>query len=133
MLRGIALERCRMLNRAPCRKCGSTDFGIWTSSTTSKIHQYCRQCRRSRATTYSQQKEANGGSHTRRQWLEKLAQYNNCPRCRVRWEDIPPRPDLRYKHVWTKDHIIPLSLGGTDDIQNIQPLCYRCNSSKCNR
>lgn len=125
-------DNCLMIiTNTPCGKCGSTDFGTWTSTTTGKQHRYCLQCRRVRALTYTQRKRSNGGSHTRQQWLSKLAQFSYCPHCQRSWATIPPRPDKRYKHVWTKDHIVPLNNGGTDDIENIQPLCYQCNSSKC--
>lgn len=33
----------------------------------------------------------------------------------------------------TIDHVHPISLGGTDDLSNLQLLCRRCNSSKKDR
>jgi 5-methylcytosine-specific restriction endonuclease McrA len=57
-------------------------------------------------------------------------EFENCPGCHRTWEEIPPRPDPRYKSVITKDHILPLHHGGSDLIDNIQPLCYQCNFKK---
>lgn len=121
---------CRT-RRTECNKCGASDYGLWTSSSTGRAHRYCRPCRRVRARTYSGLRIRNGGSHTHTQWLRKLAEYDGCPDCGRRWSEIPQRPDRRYRYVWTKDHIVPLNKGGSDSIDNIRPLCYRCNSSKC--
>ena len=131
--RGIRIDLVRRKKIVKtCSKCGSHDFGIWTSASTGRVNQYCRACRRVRAAQYTARKKLSSGSHTRREWLQKLQAFDKCPGCGLRWSDIPKRPDRRYRFVWTKDHIIPLTRGGGDDISNIQPLCYRCNSSKCN-
>jgi len=60
-----------------------------------------------------------GGSHTAQEFRALCEQYNNrCLKCGR--DDVP----------MTADHIIPVSRGGTSNIDNIQPLCQSCNSSK---
>lgn len=58
------------------------------------------------------------GFHTKEQFWElcKLAEY----RCLACKKEKP----------LTEDHIVPLSKGGSDWIENIQPLCFSCNSRK---
>lgn len=113
-----------------CSKCHEANWSTWISSSTGKVHRYCKTCRKNRALTYSLRKAAAEGRHSRSQWLQKLSQYDKCPGCNRNWKNIPSRPDKRYKNVWTKDHIIPLQQGGDDTIENIQPLCYQCNFGK---
>jgi 5-methylcytosine-specific restriction endonuclease McrA len=44
-----------------------------------------------------------------------------------------PCINCQSKENITLDHIIPVSLGGTHSVGNIQPLCMPCNSSKGGR
>jgi len=113
-----------------CSRCNQINWSYWTSASTAKIHKYCKTCRAKRAAAYTLRRSAARGSHTRKQWLEKLKQFVSCPQCLRSWDSITPRPDGRYKYVWTKDHIVPLNQGGSDSIENIQPLCYQCNFGK---
>ncbi|MCR4305479.1 MAG: HNH endonuclease [Candidatus Daviesbacteria bacterium] len=61
------------------------------------------------------------GSHTFGEWETLKAQYNwTCPCCHK------SEPEIKL----TQDHIVPLSKGGSNNIENIQPLCNSCNSKK---
>jgi 5-methylcytosine-specific restriction endonuclease McrA len=72
-----------------------------------------------KARRYAKEKNAKG-SHTLKQWNDLKDSYGNiCVFCGS-------------NEKLTKDHIIPLSKGGSDYIENIQPLCRSCNSKKYN-
>ena len=57
------------------------------------------------------------GKFTTEEWRLLCSTYKVCLRCKK-------------KRPLTPDHVIPLSLGGSNSISNIQPLCKPCNSSK---
>ena len=70
-----------------------------------------------KARRYARERGAEG-FHTLAEWNALKEKHHG--RCAICGEKRP----------LTKDHKIPLSLGGTDYIDNIQPLCRNCNSRK---
>jgi len=70
-----------------------------------------------KANRYAREKGAVG-SHTLLQW--QMLKLSYCYKCAICGEKKP----------LTKDHKIPLSKGGSNNIDNIQPLCRNCNSKK---
>lgn len=64
-------------------------------------------------------KAKNGGKYTLTEWDALCKKYDNkCLAC--------GRQNIKL----TVDHVIPLSKGGKNSIDNIQPLCKSCNSQK---
>lgn len=69
-------------------------------------------------------KAGNGGAFTSQEWRDLKCRYGyKCLSCGLKEPDV----------LLTADHVIPLSVGGTNEISNIQPLCRSCNSAKFNR
>lgn len=56
-------------------------------------------------------------SHTKDEWNEMVDYFQECVKC-------------GNTNKIVKDHIIPIYQGGSDGIENLQPLCSKCNSSK---
>lgn len=88
-----------------------------------------RRENRERARENSRNKEATRralkaqcqGRHTVREWQRLVKQYGNrCLRCGKKGEAT----------TLTRDHVVPLSKGGKNSIDNIQPLCQNCNATK---
>lgn len=78
---------------------------------------------------------------------EKKLEYTHVRRARLKssgrvtgkeWEGVLEKYGRKClccgsKESITLDHVIPLSLGGSNTVDNIQPLCKTCNSRKKNK
>jgi 5-methylcytosine-specific restriction endonuclease McrA len=89
------------------------------------LKQYLRQHRQNNKDlyrTYTENRRASRvgavGSHTKEEWLAKIAEYEGC--CAY----------CGSLNRLVRDHDVPLSRGGSNYISNIVPACNRCNSSK---
>lgn len=98
----------------------------FTVGSDGRLHQKaCDWCVKKNATNDKSARRSNMaaarklGTHTKTQWEMLLrAVCGICPRCLEPW------------HCFDKDHIVPVYMGGSDAIENIQPLCANCNARK---
>lgn len=98
----------------------------WRKEHSEEIKEYAKKWRKENreitlaaAARRRARKAQTGGSYTAKQWEELKVLYGyKCLCCQ--------RTDVKL----TADHVIPLSKGGTSNIENIQPLCQTCNLRK---
>lgn len=101
----------------------SAEMKAWRQKNKDKVQTY-RQTETYRAARqrYFYRRLQIEGSHTTQEWIDLKKIYGNvCVKC----------GEKEYAgNALTIDHKVPVSKGGTNNIDNLQPLCKRCNSSK---
>ena len=99
------------------------DYGRRNRKKVAAIGRAWRKSNPDRHIAHQHQRKARiisvGGTYSRQEWLDL------CTACAQRCLCCG-RSDLPL----TVDHVIPVSKGGSNSIDNIQPLCGRCNSAK---
>lgn len=136
----ILLARSKSKTRLPhtttrrvCYLCRRTlPVGHFTKRSDGTFFSACKACNRH---VFGHRRRARlaaaAGSYTVAEWRALVASYDRCPMCLRAWSEIP-RP-TKGGDVITVDHILAISKGGSNFIDNIQPLCYSCNSAKGDR
>jgi hypothetical protein len=112
------LERCLEITRISGRN--------WRKNNPEKQHLACnlwKKNNKTKSSIYENKRRAiklkNGGSYTEKEWIELCHNFGNkCLAC--------GKSNVKL----TQDHVIPLVLGGSNSINNIQPLCKSCNCKK---
>lgn len=102
----------------------------WRENNKDYFYSYVRQWRKDNkeivqvwCNNRNSRKRLNGGILKIQEWRDMKREYNF--RCRICFLKEP-------KIKLTIDHIVPISKGGLNTIDNIQPLCVSCNSKKGN-
>ncbi len=126
-----------------CKKCKNATRDRWTRENAGHIRAYKRQWRQeNRQHIIAQKRERRhrtkchiiykfnrearvnkAGEFTTDHWKALLRHYAPDGTCLC----------CGHKRELTVDHVIPLSLGGPNTVDNLQPLCQECNSAKYTR
>lgn len=104
-----------------CRRCGIERDALWAFSPGSNICKVCRRIDR-----HNQRARSAGatGTFTTHDWIATCkAHGDRCAGC----------GKAQHYEALTMDHKVSMGHGGQNTIDNIQPLCASCNTSKSNR
>lgn len=100
-----------------CRACTNYQRVKWAHSTPER-HARALKMR----AEYVERRKSAPGSHTEDEWQMVLAAYlHRCAYCGT---------DRR---ALVREHVVPVSAGGTNDIGNMVPACQPCNARKLDR
>jgi len=110
------------------REAGRSEHGkevsrLWRKNNIKKVLGYNRR--------RQMKKKGVIGTHTEKEWTQlKKSTGNKCLKCGETEKTLNKKWEHTNFPGLTKDHIDPISRGGTDYIKNIQPLCISCNARK---
>jgi 5-methylcytosine-specific restriction endonuclease McrA len=104
------------LNTA-CRACTNYQRVVWAHSTPERHHRALKMRKE-----YTQRRKAAPGSHTQAEWEARMASYlHRCAYCGASDKAL------------VREHVVPVSAGGTNHIWNLVPACQSCNARKLDR
>ena len=114
--RDANIEKCRLSCRVSKSKIiGRTKANDWIYNNKEKVKAY-------KSNNLAMRRGASG-KHSQSQIQELYnKQQGKCSCCRIELND-----------KYHKDHVFPISLGGSNEIYNIQLLCKMCNLKKGNK
>lgn len=132
-LRGATLEKIKISYEQgriakKCEMCG----GPSSNSEHQRTRRFCTSCakenKRNVQRRRDHEKRARGKLPTKAEVLDRWS--NRCHLCEKKIDlDLPSMNRLGF----TFDHVVPVSKGGTNDLQNIRPAHRSCNSARGNR
>jgi len=122
-----------MLKHTPthrtCYKCKQVkSVALFTRRSNGYYFSACKECNKIFKHNRRVREKNAEKSYTLEEWNNKIKDIDCCPCCKRKWIDIPLLKNK--KSIITIDHIIPLSKGRNNSIDNLQPLCQSCNSAK---
>lgn len=103
--------------RPECRTCCNYQRVQWAHSTPERNHRALKMRRE-----YTERRKAAPGGHSEAEWQARLVAYrHSCAYCG------------RADRAMVREHVVPVSAGGSNDIANIVPACQPCNARKLDR